>query len=275
MYQFWDTLIRPLLDRRQPQTLLEVGAFEGDNTTLLLAYCQQHGAVLHAVDPLPRFDADAWVQESGGAFVFHRAKSLEVLRSLPVPDVALIDGDHNWYTVYHELGQLAEAATAAGRPFPLTLFHDIAWPYARRDLYYDPADIPPPYRQPYARKGILPGHARLHKYGINQSLYNARVEGGPRNGVLTAVEDFVAAHSEPLRLLLLPGFHGLGILSPASLATEQPATAAHLERLAVGLEVLGPHMEALDNLITTWVVATHRAQLRAETDAAASALDDD
>src|SRR5205823_298961 len=36
-------------------------------------------------------------------------------------------------------------------------------------------------------------------------------EGGPKNGVLTAVEDFVAGQ-ESLRLVVVPAFHGLGVI---------------------------------------------------------------
>ena len=248
MKAFWESLVLPILEQAKPRTLLEIGSFEGDTTELLVAYCQAHDAVLHAIDPLPRFDAEAWVAEADGHFVFHRAKSLEALRSLPVADVVLIDGDHNWYTVYHELQQLAEAAAAAGRAFPVTLFHDIGWPYARRDLYYDPSDIPAEFRQPFAQDGLLPGKSMLHSTGLNQELHNAQEEGGPRNGVLTAVEDFMAEHGEPLRLILIDGFHGLGILYPESLVERSPGLAEHLQALEASVAMLNKHLANLDHL---------------------------
>jgi len=37
-------------------------------------------------------------------------------------------------------------------------------------------------------------------------------EDGPRNGVRTAVEDFMTGTRRRLRLLIVPGFHGLGVL---------------------------------------------------------------
>ncbi|MEZ5167505.1 MAG: hypothetical protein R2695_13815 [Acidimicrobiales bacterium] len=46
--------------------------------------------------------------------MFHRALSLDALRHTPAFDVALIDGDHNWYTVYHECRLLAEASQREG-----------------------------------------------------------------------------------------------------------------------------------------------------------------
>ena len=61
-------------------------------------------------------------------------------------DAALVDGDHNWYTVYNELKMLAATARDAGAPLPLLIMHDVCWPYGRRDLYYAPERIPEEFR---------------------------------------------------------------------------------------------------------------------------------
>ena len=47
---------------------------------------------------------------------------------------------------------------------------------------------------------------------INQPFANAEQEGEPRNGVLTAAEDFVRKASVPLNLLTLPIHNGVSIL---------------------------------------------------------------
>jgi len=263
MNRFWTTLIRPIFLQLEPRVVVEVGSFRGENTRLLLDYCREHGATLHAIDPLPQFDVQGWQAEYGRHFVFHRAKSLDILRSIESPDIVLIDGDHNWYTVYHELRQLAEAAIRQQRLLPVVLFHDIGWPYARRDLYYNPDDIPPAFRQPFSKSGIVPGRSELHRNGINSELFNAVAEGGPRNGVLTAVEDFVRESDEPLRLILIDGFKGLGILYPESLADQAPAAGAHLARLSTGAELLGGHMSAQEDLVTRLVARSHRQKKRA------------
>ena len=44
-------------------------------------------------------------------------------------------------------------------------------------------------------------------------MYNATHEGGPRNGVMTAVDDFVALHDRPIRQLVIPIYFGLAILA--------------------------------------------------------------
>lgn len=264
MKLFWETLIRPIVLKLEPKVVTEIGAFRGDNTELLLGYCREHGATLHAIDPLPLFDVDAWQAEYGGHFRFHPAKSLDALRLIEPADLVLSDGDHNWYTVYHELKQLAEVAEERRRAFPVVLFHDIGWPYARRDLYYNPDDVPPAFRQPYRQSGILPGRSELHRNGVNEGLFNATSEGGPRNGVLTAVEDFVRESAEPLELILIDGFHGLGILYPAALGERSPALGAHLAGLAAGLELLGGHISAQEQLLTRITARAHRRKLRLE-----------
>ena len=67
--------------------------------------------------------------------------------------MALVDGDHNWYTVVNELRLIAATSAGAGEPLPVLICHDVGWPYGRRDLYYAPEQIPEEYRQPWAQQG--------------------------------------------------------------------------------------------------------------------------
>ncbi len=83
--------------------------------------------------------------------------SLEQLPLLEEIDAVILDGDHNWYTVYNEL-KLLSRQVDDGRPYPLVLVHDIGWPYGRRDLYYDP-DVDPGRPQAAVREGR--DHPRL------------------------------------------------------------------------------------------------------------------
>ena len=70
---------------------------------------------LHVIDPEPQFDPAEHERAFPGRYHFHLGTSLEVLPGLPPADVVLIDGDHNWYTVYHELRLLADDGAAGGR----------------------------------------------------------------------------------------------------------------------------------------------------------------
>jgi hypothetical protein len=134
--------------------------------------------------------------------------SHDVLPSIESPDVVLLDGDQNWYSVIEELRILDRTCT----DWPVTFVHDIEWPYGRRDMYYVPQRVPQDQRQPCTQSGIVRGRSELSPDGINSALWNAVTEGGPRNGVLTAVEDFLGETQRDLMLFTASGNNGLGIL---------------------------------------------------------------
>jgi len=224
---FWDSAIEPLLEAASPKTIVEAGVFRGETTTRLLEFASRSDCVVHAIDPAPgqTLDLAKWQEKYGERFVFHRQKSLEALHAIEAVDVALIDGDHNWYTVYNELTTLAARAESEGRTFPLTLLHDVDWPYGRRDLYHDPESIPVQHRRPAGHGGLVPGQVGLSETGgMNLGASHALLEGTERNGVRTALEDFVSEAELALELRSIVGFHGLAIL----VARERLAANARL-----------------------------------------------
>jgi hypothetical protein len=196
-------LLLPCLDAAGARSVVEIGAFAGDLTRVLVAWAAQRGAQVTAVDPAPQPDLEAL---QGIELV--RRTSLDALPEIPLPDAVIIDGDHNYFTVGEELRLIGERAP--GADLPLLLFHDVAWPHGRRDDYHDAGAIPPDARHPVAgdQGGLFPGDAGLRPGGLPYPRSAAR-EGGARNGVLTAVEDFVAAR-ERLRLVVVPVFFGFG-----------------------------------------------------------------
>ena len=213
MHHFWQLAIRPILEAVDPAVIVEIGVSTGSNTRNILDFCGS-GTVLHAVDPEPQLNVDDWVGKYPGKLVFHRKHSLDVISDLPEFQVGLIDGDHNWYTVYNELIRISELHQNDPGKFPVLMFHDIAWPYARRDLYYAHRHIPDEFRQPFARKGIPWGRSHLSEDGgMNRQLDNATQEGGDRNGVLTAIEDFLQESPIDFDFVRIPAYFGLGILS--------------------------------------------------------------
>jgi hypothetical protein len=224
MRPFWETAVKPLLDILGPATLVEIGAAAGAHTVLLAAWAANSGAVLHVVDPSPAFDVDA-LQERYPC-VMHRELSTDALSAIASPDVVLLDGDHNWYTVQAELRLLARHD-----PWPVTLIHDIDWPYGRRDMYYDADRIPAPYRHPFQYRGIVRGQSALSNEGMNANFANAIHEGGPRNGVLTAIEDFVSVSSRELQLFAVTGPAGLGLLVDRNQLDANETLAQFVQRI--------------------------------------------
>jgi len=232
MYPLWNDVVFPVIQAAAPRRVVEVGALRGENTEQVLERLGP-SVEFHVIDPVPDFDPAEHEARFAGRYVFHRDLSVNVLGELPPMDVALIDGDHNWYTVNTELRLLARVSRAAGAPLPVCICHDVGWPYGRRDLYYDPDNIPAEHRLPWRRAGIRRGQSELVEGGggVNAELANADHEGGPRNGVLTAIEDFVAGHDVRLRLVVLPVYYGLAILVEEALLAERPDLAAVLDRL--------------------------------------------
>ena len=155
MHQLWDNIIEPLLKAADAKMLTEIGIGQGATTAKLLAYAERVGGIVHGIDPAPLFDAEQWQRKHRRTFILHRKKSLDVLPHLKNIDAFLIDGDHNWYSVLHELRAI-EKNIEAGRPFPIIFLHDTSWPYGRRDRYDDPSQIPEKERQPSVQGGLLP-----------------------------------------------------------------------------------------------------------------------
>ena len=201
-------VIVPALDAAGARSVIEVGAYAGDLTRLLVDWAAERGATVVAVDPAPQ-DALVTLADERDELELVRATSVDALERIEPADAVVLDGDHNWWTVTEELRLVERRASGS---LPLVLLHDVCWPHARRDDYFDAALIPDEHRHPVAGEGggLFPGHPGLRPDGLPYPRSAAR-EGGPRNGVRTAVEDFVADR-EDLRLVVVPAFFGLGVV---------------------------------------------------------------
>jgi hypothetical protein len=213
-------------------TVIEIGAEEGILTSELIEWATKHGGSVWAIDPAPspRLRDLANRHELFDLVV---SNSLEALPQVPDADCYLIDGDHNYYTVSQELrGIVAERAERTR--LPLVFLHDVGWPSGRRDQYYSPNDIPESARQPLRYdRGVVPGDPDVVQGGFrgDGEFAVATREGGPHNGVLTAIEDFLDNHPE-FELHIVPSVFGLGVLVPGS--------APYADRIR---ELLAPYEE--------------------------------
>lgn len=196
------------LDAAAPGSVMEVGAYAGDLTRLLLDWAQPSGARIVAVDPGPRPPLVTLEAEEPRLDLV-RATSHDALDRIELTDAIVLDGDHNYFTVLGELERIDRRSAESG--LPLVLFHDVGWPHARRDLYESIGDIPADERHPAVEGGgLFPGVEGIRPGGLPMA-HSAEREGGPRNGVLTAIEDFMSGRDE-LRLAVVPSFFGLGVL---------------------------------------------------------------
>ena len=204
----------PVLDAAAPRSVVEIGAYAGDVTRILLDWAQPSGARIFSIDPEPQA-ALVELADKSPLVELARATSLEALPTIPSPDAVIIDGDHNYYTVGEELRLVDKRSRerAADAQLPLIICHDVCWPHGRRDVYYSPELIPEQHRQRMVDGAFLfPGDPGLHSGGLPYKWPAVR-EGGPRNGVLTAVEDFLEGR-EDLRHAIVPAFFGMAIIWP-------------------------------------------------------------
>lgn len=278
MNRFWHRYLKPMIETVQPRRIMEIGADRGWNTRNLLQYCREHdGAHADIIDPAPQPSLHEVLSEfSAAEYRYLPLKSLAAIPQLDTPDIALIDGDHNWATVHSELNLLHARAEQLGLPPPIVFSHDVAWPYARRDMYYNPDDLDAWQKHPYSYRGMLPGVAELVEHGMNGVLANALHEGGPRNGVLTAIEDYIASSGTEFIFRKLPFFNGLGILVPAArMTTELESlidsffTADAMLDACLALESDGMHLRAYltqtETCLTRRTEALERARALIET----------
>ncbi|HTU10079.1 MAG TPA: class I SAM-dependent methyltransferase [Allosphingosinicella sp.] len=216
MSEFSEIIVEAM-DLAEVRAICEIGAEFGGMSSVLADYAAAHDGQLTSVDPCPKDEFVQWAAEHPD--VRHVAKtSFDAFDELGNIDAWVIDGDHNWYTVYNELKRVDAISTRDRKPL-LAFMHDVAWPWARRDLYYAPERIPEAFRHPYSFEGGVtldyPGVIQDRGFRGHGQFACAVHEGGPCNGVLTAVEDFideVRNEGRGIAFARIPAVFGLGIL---------------------------------------------------------------
>jgi hypothetical protein len=243
---FW-SLIEPMLAAATPKTICEIGIGQGEFARLLLNFCAERRCRYTGIDTLFDEQVEHFQNAAEAQAEFFREPSLTVLARLPSQDVYFVDGDHNYYTVLEELRSIRKPDHS-----PLIFLHDVCWPWGRRDHYCAPDSIPEKCRHPYSTSlGVVPGRNELEPGGFSgeTSAYNygaAVHEGGPRNGVLTAVEDFLKEQTtEEWKFVIVPAVFGLGILYAPDRCPSP--VAEQIVRLEASVAPLKPLLELLES----------------------------
>jgi hypothetical protein len=206
---------------RKLGTVVEVGVESGKVSGM---YAELGATAVYCVDPKPTDEIRANLAENPALHLVE-GWSPEVLADLPVADLYVLDGDHNYAIVHDEV-----AWVMANAPAAIIVLHDVLWPCSRRDLYYEPSSVPPERRHPASVDGPTVWHDELTPGGFvgMGAFTSATHAGGERNGVLTGVEDAVAEAADGWRFELVPAVFGMGVL-----VRESPATDALFEKLAL------------------------------------------
>lgn len=207
----FSSIITPVLDIVQARRVCEIGASAGANSKILGDFMRQHNGKLISIDPYPQQSFLDWARTSADVVTHIQNYSLTAIPQIGPVDAWFLDGDHNWFTVYHEL--LSIEAVAYQQQYPLLIFlHDMNWPCARRDMYYNPSCIPAQFLHPHSNNiGITMDNAGTVENGFKGGTW-ALHEGGPRNGILTAVEDFLSQSQNQYHWIHVPAVLGLGVI---------------------------------------------------------------
>jgi len=220
-------LILEALRLADAQNIVEIGAEYGGMSALLAEHCRARGGRFTSVDPAPKREFLDWLAINPD--IRHLARtSLDAFGELEAADAWVVDGDHNWYTVYNELRQIEAINRRAGKPI-LVFLHDVGWPCGRRDAYYAPEQIPAEHRHPHSydagatldRAALVEGRGFR---GMGQFAF-ATHTGGARNGVMTAIDDFLAeqlAAGREFGFSEIPAVFGLGVLFDMNAAWSPP-----------------------------------------------------
>jgi cephalosporin hydroxylase len=168
-------VIQKIAKQHRPKVVVEVGLKFA--TTLLMPIFKRYGATRYiGIDPVARYQCPA---EYAGFFEYRQEYSLDALPAISEADLVMLDGDHTYYTVMNELQLLHRIL----KPGMVILLHDVEEPWARKDLYYNKDLIPPEFVD------------------------------GDKQGVLTAVEDFLQEKSSDYSpLKIFSGGNGLGYI---------------------------------------------------------------
>jgi hypothetical protein len=252
-------------------TVVEVGVESGKASEL---YTSLGASAVYCIEPHPTAEIRASLAANK---VLHliEGPSPEALADLPTADLYVLDGDHNYVVVRQELEWILAHA-----PNAVVVLHDLLWPCARRDLYYEPSHLSAEIKHPASDDGPTVWHDALTPAGlVGLGAYTTSVHaGGERNGVLTAVEDaIVQSEDERWRFALIPAVFGMGVLirETSSAAADlmhnlKPYSQSHLlaamenNRIALYTRVLQLQYEAVAHADNTDRLAEDKLTQRRE-----------
>jgi len=192
----------------RPAVVVEVGVESGGASSIYL----DHGASdVYCIEPTPTDQMRTALAKHANLHLVE-GFSPDILGDIPLGDVYILDGDHNYATVRAELDWILAKA-----PDAIVILHDVLWPCGRRDQYYNADTLDSGGVHEHGDDGSTVWHDEVTPAGfVGLGHFTVAVEaGGERNGVMTAVEDALAAQSTGTHeFALVPAVFGLGIIYP-------------------------------------------------------------
>ena len=212
MFNFFDLNIIPtFLSRFNVDKILAIGLSNKEIINLILDYCSENSTSLTTIDS--RIDILEFKTDENKEFLenitYHKDCSLNILPTLMSFDAVFINGDPNWYTVYNELNLIKKTNTS----FPLVFICNNKYPHKRRDSYLNPENIPEEFKNECCND--LPVNyeedGEIKQTLIKDGFCHAILDDTPKNGVLTAIEDFLE-ENKSLKLMEINPLEGVTLI---------------------------------------------------------------
>ena len=185
-------IIPIILTRFKVTDIVITGSYDKNIFNQVSTYCDKNDVSFIAIDSSENIDENVI-----------RDYPLNVLQDLHDYGAIFLNDDPNWYTVYNELKIIKET----NEEFPLVFICHNIFPHKRRDTYTDPNCIPMEFLNDFAKE------LKYQNIIIHDDFFHAIEENTPKNGVLTAIEDFIEENSS-IGIMNIKFFNGMTILYP-------------------------------------------------------------
>ena len=182
--------IQLIFNRFKVKNVIFTGSFNGIDE--IQEYCDENNIVCDFID-------------SNDNDVDNRSEpiTLTKLENIKNFDAIFLNDDANWYTIYNELNIIKNN----NEVFPLVFICNNVFPNQRRDSYWNPKIIPEEFLNEFSDEFQYNG------ISLSDDLFHAIDVNTPKNGVLTAIDDFLSENNS-IKLSDIKFVNGIVILYP-------------------------------------------------------------
>ena len=217
MFNFFDLSIIPtFLTDFNVTKIVAIGLSNEAIIDEIISFCIKQNPTLYAIDPkidikdlIKKYDKEDGENDFKDKIEYFKDDSLNVLGQIKDYDAIFINGDPNWYTVYNELNLIKNS----NLNFPLVFVCNNKYPHKRRDSYSDPEKIPEEFKNECCNDlPILYEKDEETKHTmVKDGFCHAIQKDTPKNGVMTAIEDFLKENNS-LKLLEVNPLEGVTLI---------------------------------------------------------------
>lgn len=181
--------INEILIDSESKNIILIGFKSEKLIQFILNYVKINSGNVIVIDPRPQISIDDIIMDNSVNFTLYNENSLKKLDDFQDYDAIFIDGNPNWYTVYNELNIVEKNC----KKFPLIFVCNSSFPHERRDTYYYFDCIPFNYQHVHSKNLVIfqDIHDKSKRITIKDDDYHAIYQNSQKNGVLTAIEDYI------------------------------------------------------------------------------------